>query len=195
MTDKLRVIYIPGIGDASQGSGQRKAVGFWQHYGVKQDVYEMSWADQVPWRTKFSQLLDYIDRLHADGHRIALVGVSAGASGAINAFAARSDKIAGVVCIAGKIHRPEAIGPRYRRNNLSFIESVEATEASLAKLSSTERQRILCRYALIDGIVARQDSKLAGAKNQLSPTVGHGLTIGFQITVGAPSLLRFLKRQ
>ena len=155
----------------------------------------MKWYDDEAWETKFARLLARIDELHAAGHAIGLVGVSAGASAAINAFAARKDKIAGVVLLAGKVNRPNAIGANYRQRNPSFITSAYAAPESLRALNSSLRKKILSRFALKDGVVAREDSLIDGASNQMLLSVGHAPTIALQITFGAPLFLRFLKKQ
>lgn len=195
MTNKLHVLYLPGIGDAPPGSFQSRAVNYWKHWDIEVEIFELNWSDNVAWLAKFQNLLTRIDELLAEGRPVAIVGVSAGASAAINAFAARKDQIVGVVCIAGKVNRPHTIGPRYRSHNPSFVGSVEATAVSLEQLSPKQRQRILSRFALLDGRVARADSRVNGARNRTVPSIGHIFTIASQITLGAPSLIRFLKHQ
>jgi hypothetical protein len=188
--NKLHVIYIPGLGDIKPDN-QRKIVGFWRHYGVEPELFHMNWGDKEPWEPKFNKLLARIDKLSKDG-KVALVGASAGASAVINAYAARQDKIVGAVCISGKIHHPENIGDKYHKNNPSFITSAFEAPKSLEKIGLDNRKHILCRYALFDQVVTDRDSRVAGARNRRSPTVGHVVTIGFQLIFGAPSFLRFL---
>jgi pimeloyl-ACP methyl ester carboxylesterase len=191
---KLHIIYIPGLGDSNPTS-QRRVVATWKWWGVSAELFQMNWQDSVSWEDKFERLLERIDTVGASGQRIALVGASAGASAAINAYAARLNEVTGVVCIAGKINRPEAIGPRYRQNNPSFIPSAYQAPESLMKIDGAHRRRILCRYAPIDEVVRRSDSQIPGAHNHLSPTIGHVPTIALGITLGAPGLIHFLKRQ
>ncbi len=194
MTNKLHLIYLPGIGDAPDNSAQTKAIRFGTWWGVESEIFNLWWADNVAWPTKFNRLLKRIDELHDSGKTVGLVGISAGASAAINAFAAREDIIHGVVCIAGKVNRPESIGQRYRQHNPSFVESVEATASSLRQLSPPDKSRILSRYAWLDGTVTRSDSRIPGAHNHSVPAIGHVFTIATQIMLGAPSFIRFLKR-
>jgi pimeloyl-ACP methyl ester carboxylesterase len=194
MKSKLHVIYLPGIGDAG-GSFQPWAVRAWQRYGVESELYSMNWADDVSWQTKFEGLLKHIDELAEKGP-VALVGASAGAAAAINAYAARQDKIVGVVTICGKINNPDSIGQRYRSQNSSFVEAAYQTADSLKQVDDAHRQHILCRYAIFDQVIyTKADSKIPGAHNRLSPTFLHAPTIGLQITLGAPSFIRFLKKQ
>jgi hypothetical protein len=113
----------------------------------------------------------------------------------INAYAARKDKVAGVVCIAGKINRPEAIDRHYYVNNIAFVTSAHDCQQALQTLTGSDRARILSLFAVHDQLVRRSDSQVPGAHNRLSPTIGHAPTIAAQITLGAPSFLRFLKQR
>jgi pimeloyl-ACP methyl ester carboxylesterase len=167
----------------------------WRIWGVHPELFQMNWADSVTFNAKFVRLLTLIDTLADKGYEVSLVGASAGAGAAINAFAERKDKIRGVVCIAGKINNPESIGPRYRSQNASFVESAYLVPASLKKLDvSHDRPRILSLYGILDEIVPTKDSIIPGAHNRKVLTAGHAMTIATQLLFGAPLLLRFLKR-
>ena len=189
---KLHVIYIPGIGDDSLGQG--KIVRTWRWWRVESELFSMHWSDKQPWDTKFKELLERIDALANEGKLVGLVGASAGASAVINAFAERPT-VVGVVCIAGMIDQPDTIVRHFRQNNPSFVESAYRCQEALRKLSASRRQQILSRYALIDEVIRKEYSQISGARNRRSPSIGHFLTITTQITFGAPSFLRFLKKQ
>jgi predicted alpha/beta hydrolase family esterase len=194
MDKQLHVLYVPGLGD-NRISKQLKAIRTWRWWGVTPELLQMNWADKQPWEEKFERLLMRIDKLHAQNKEIALVGASAGASAVINAYAVRKDKIAGCVLIAGKVNRPSAIGNQYRKKNPAFVAAAYSCEQALTTLNNKDRQRILSRYALVDETVYKPDSKIPGANNRLVPTVGHVITIATQLTLGAPSFIRFLKLQ
>ncbi|HVX48424.1 MAG TPA: hypothetical protein VHA05_03655 [Candidatus Saccharimonadales bacterium] len=189
---KLHVIYIPGIGDDRTGL-QEKIIKTWRCWGVEAELWSMDWADTRTWDSKFEAFLGRVDSLAAGGQKVALVGASAGASAAINAYAARQNRISGVVCIAGKINHPETIGKRYRRKNRSFIESAEQCAASLKSLSPNKRDKIMSRYGAYDELVPKRDSRIPGAHNRTVLSAGHGVTIALQIIFGAPFFIRFLK--
>jgi hypothetical protein len=57
------------------------------------------------------------------------------------------------------------------------------------------RKRILSLYGWIDELVYKPDSQIEGAKNRMVPTIGHVVTIGFQLALGAPGFIRFIKQQ
>lgn len=193
MKKPLHLIYITGLGDARVG-GQQRAVATWHWYGAEAELFQMNWGDKQAWQPKFERLLARIDALLAADKAVALVAVSAGASAAINAFAARKNLLVGVVCISGKVNRPQAIGSRYRRNSPAFVTSAQDCQQALASLEAPDRRRILSRFAIFDGIVTVADSRIPGARNRFVPTIGHLPTIAVQITIGAPSFIRFLKR-
>lgn len=194
MKKRLHIIYIPGLGD-HRPTGQARAVKTWRGWGVDAEMFQMNWADDVEWRVKFERLLARIDELLAQDKDVALVGASAGASAAINAFAERKNKIVGAVLIAGKVNRPEKIGNHYHKKNPSFIKSAYAAPTSLKELRSDDRKRILSRYAFADETVYKPDSRIEGARNRIVPTIGHAPTIAIQLIFGAPSFIRFLKRK
>ena len=194
MSKQLHVIYIPGIGDHKLGR-QRMAVDMWKHYGVEPEICAMIWNDGQSWESKFKLLLNRIDELVAEGNLVGLVGVSAGATAAINAFAARKDILVGVVCVAGKINRPETVGGLYKAQNPAFITSAYACQDALKTLGTDDLGRIQSRYGLFDNIVLTRDSHINGAHNKRVFMILHIPIIAMQIYLGAPSILKFLKRQ
>lgn len=155
----------------------------------------MNWEDNESWDLKFKRLLKRIDTLSAEGKSVGLVGASAGASAAINAFAERKNNIVGCVLVAGKVNRPETVGARYINCNPSFIESLSNCQKALSTLGNDDRKHILSRYALADETVHKPDSRIPGANNRIVPCLGHFFTIATQISIGAPSFIRFLKQQ
>jgi pimeloyl-ACP methyl ester carboxylesterase len=187
------VIYIPGIGDDYKGF-QGRIVKSWRLYGVMPILHEMPWMDTAGLQPKLAKLLDKIDSLTADGYRVSLIGVSAGAGAAINAFAARPEKVNGVVCICGKINRPELIGKIFETKSPAFLESATLVKDSLAKLQSLEKLcRLQSRRSVYEWVVKPPDSYVPAAQNVVVPSVGHAFTILTQALFGVPFFLRWLK--
>jgi pimeloyl-ACP methyl ester carboxylesterase len=191
---KLQIIYITGLGDR-EPRGQRRAISLWRFYGVEPVLFQTNWGDKQPWESKFKRLLGMIDEASADGKKVALVGVSAGAAAAINAYAARKDKIVGVVLIAGKVNRPQTVGEWYKRTNPAFVTAIQDCQKALASLSSSDLRKVMSRYSLADQRVVIADSQIKGAHNRVILGVGHFLTIALQITFGAPFIIRFLRQR
>ena len=189
---KHHVIYIPGIGD-TKATWQKRVVKTWRLWGVTPHTFQMIWADGEAFEPKFARLLQLIDDCAKDG-KVSLVCASAGASAALPAFAERQDVIGGVVCIAGKIHHPGAIGGSYRSQNPAFVEAAHGVAAALQRLDGRLGD-ILSIRAAFDPIVPARDSVLIGAENRVTMTMGHAVTIGTQLIFGAPRFLRFLKQR
>jgi pimeloyl-ACP methyl ester carboxylesterase len=189
----MHVIYIPGLGD-HRSHLQQLAVKFWPIFGVKTSCYLMRWNDKEPFAPKLSRLLAMIDELARSGDKVSLVGTSAGASAVLNAYAARPDKIAGVVCICGKINNPPAHSPRYIENP-AFKESLMELQRVLPKLGPKQRARIMSIRPLADNIVLPADTIIPGAREKLVPTVGHAFSIGATLVFGAAMMMRFLQKQ
>ena len=188
------VIYIPGIGDDVKML-QSTLIKRWRLYGVQPLVHEMPWMDKEPFAPKLERLVALIDDLYDKGHTVSLVGASAGAGAAINAFAARKNKVNGVVCIAGKVNNPNSIGDGYRQRSPAFLESALQVQFSLDILDDGDyRKRTMSRYAVFDPVIPREDSIVLGGINKTVPTIGHSATIAEQLLLGAPNYLRWLKQ-
>ena len=191
--ESLHLLYIPGLSDKQTLGPQLRAVKTWRWWGVRAELFRINWYDNEPWESKLQRLLLRIDTLRANGHQVALVGASAGAMPAICAYAARPKMVIGVVTIAGKINRPEAIGDRYKKDNPALMPAAEACQSALQKLTDKQLSNIQSRRALYDEVVKKPDSYLPGAHNTIVPSAGHALTIAVQLLLGAPSFIKFLK--
>src|SRR6478752_6076210 len=95
------VIYIPGLGD-QRTQGQMLALRLWRRPGLYVEMFVMHWYDSEPYQDKFERLLKVVDRHLEAGETVSLVGASAGASVALNAFADRQEKVNGLVGLCGK---------------------------------------------------------------------------------------------
>lgn len=186
------VIFIPGLGDTSpNGALQCQVIKLWRVWGVRPYCFTMDWSGQASFDTRFKSLLMLIDeRLEAGA--VSLVGASAGATAVLNAYAARP-ACSGVVCIAGKINKPETLSGTYRQKQPLFWESAHRTPKALRALNSKQRQSILSIRAYRDELIPASESTVSGAVNRQTKTVGHVITIAVQMVIGAPFFLRFLK--
>lgn len=187
------IIYIPGLGDAKL-QGQGFIMNVWRAYGVNTIVHPMRWAEDAPFEPKFKALLQLIDDLHSEGKTVSLIGVSAGASAALNAFASRSDVLHRVVCICGKINNLKAINESYFIKNPTFKGSVDRLEKSLSQLGTDDRSRIQSIHPLFDDVVPIKDTKIKGAYEKTIPSVGHLVSIGYALTIGSFGIIKFIKK-
>lgn len=194
-SNNLHIIYLPGVGD-SDPDLQRRVVSSWRLWGVESELLHVNWASNETWPDKLTRILSRVEELKSAGKNVALVGASAGASAAVNAYSARPTQISGIVLICGKLKNASDIGPKYTTANPALVDSVTASDASLRLLGADKKAKILTRRAFFDEVVTtKSDSIVEGARNRVSFTIGHAITIGFQLVFGAPSFIRFLKRQ
>ncbi len=187
------IIYIPGLGDRSL-RGQGVVLKLWQIYGVKTRIYRIFWADNKPFEDKFQNLLKEIDRLSEAGNKVSFVGVSAGASTALAAFAQRKSVISGVVCICGKINNAQTVHEVTYKQNPSFKESMKKLGKNMPELDKASRGRILSIHPLHDNIVPLNDTKIKGAREKTILTAGHIFSIVYAITIGSFGIVKFLKQ-
>jgi len=188
------VIYVPGLGDAKM-HGQALVVKLWRLFGMRGHVVPMWWATGKALEPKLKRLLDKVDELVAAGHEVSLVGSSAGASAVLLAFAQRHSHISGVVCICGKIQHPETINPMYFKVNPAFKTALEELQDVLPTLAPAVRYRIMSIHPLRDDQVPPADTIIRGAREKTIWTSGHVFSIAVALTLFAPSIMRFLKRQ
>jgi pimeloyl-ACP methyl ester carboxylesterase len=191
---KHYVIYIPGIGD-NKYLIQGILVWLWRFYGVKAVTRTMNWADGEGFDEKLTRLLVEIDAHLAKGHKVSLVAASAGASAALNAFAARPNGISGVVSICGKIRRPESVSETTYRINPAFKQSMLLLQKSLGQLGPEERKRILNLHPLSDPVVPPTDTIVEGSQEKIMKTMGHSMGIIVALSIYGRYICRFLKQQ
>src|ERR1019366_397352 len=113
------VIYIPGLGD-NKAQGQKLVVKWWFIYGVSGRCHQMKWSDGEPFEPKLKRLIAEIDELNSKGYAVSLIGSSAGASAALNAFAERKNVLGGVAIICGKVQNIDTVRPEYFKRNPAF---------------------------------------------------------------------------
>ncbi len=187
------IVYIPGLGD-SRIKGQQTAVNAWKLQAVEPYLFQMNWANGEPFAPKLDRLLSLIDHLAAEGKTVSLIGASAGASAALNAYAVRKASINGLVSICGKLGGVESVHPTTYSRNPAFSDSMRLLSASTAALKPETRIRILSTYPIADESVPIADTKLLGVHQKRMPVVGHFAGIAYGLTIGSFGAIRFLKR-
>jgi pimeloyl-ACP methyl ester carboxylesterase len=186
------IVYLPGLGDDTFGPAQTKLLKLWKVYKLNAHYHYIGWADGEAFAPKLERILAAIDK-HAKGQTVSLVGTSAGASAALNAYAARKDVIHSVVCICGKLRNPQTIVPARFKQNPAFQDSLTLLPSSLATLTSADRKKILSIRPLKDNMVPPADTFIEGARTALVPTAGHGLSILYALTIGSRRVASFIK--
>lgn len=162
----------------------------WRRQGLYAEVLPMRWADPMPLQPRYDILLKKIDTLSQDGHRIVLVGTSAGASVAVSAYADRQKAVYGVVTICGKLQGdiPEVI----EELNPCFADALQKLEAKKTALNPKKRRRIMTLYAWRDAIVPAEEATFDGVHSVMLPTAGHNITCSIILLTQAKRIARFL---
>lgn len=186
----IHLIYVPGLGD-NRSYGQEDAIKRWQKFGLDTTYFPLGWADKEPFAPKLKRLLAKIDDLADAGYQVSLVGVSAGASAVLNAYAIRP-KIHRVVLIGGKVNNPQTIGNKIYQQNPAFKESVFMVSKRLSKLSPDKIGRIMSIHPLYDGRVPVADTLIPGAVEKTVPVIGHILGIFFTISLRGKMIADFI---
>lgn len=190
------VIIIPGLGDGV--TLMELAVRSWQKKGLTPLVYAVGWRDgEQSFTPKLTRLLALIDKLHASGKTVSLVGTSAGGSAGLNAFIERRDMVHRMINVCGRLR----VGPRSglwsfedkTRTSMAFADSVRMCEAHQTTLTDGEKKRILTITPLFDETVPASTVGLTGSHNIVIPTVEHVLSISLAMTLLSSKLTSFLK--
>jgi|SRR3989344_771958 len=185
------VIFIPGLGNRK--AGIMLLTKHWKRYGFEPIVHSVGWNSE-PWQPKEKRLVELIGSLSAAGNRVSIVGISAGASAAMNAFALRKEIIHRAISLCGCISVRDA-KTKAGLESRAFRESLTAFETQERNLSSADRQRILTLYPRFgDGRIERDDSLLEGSRHVEIPCGGHALSIGLTLTIFSQPLILLLRQ-
>ena len=190
-----QILYIPGFGGERDANIQIKALKKWQKLDVEVHFMPIDWADGEPFESKLERTIKQIEELYGRYGKISLVGVSAGASLAINAYVEMRDAVSGVVFICGKLRNPEGVNERYFAGHPAFRKSVFAGGANVENLTKQDKAKMLTLRSLFDGLIPAHDSRIPGVKKKFIPMVTHAPTIFLAITIYKRIAVNFLKRR
>ncbi len=191
------VLVIPGLNDHLQYSKYVWATNvFWRKQGVVPHVVWMDWMiDQKPFNHRLKKLVSLIDSLSRE-NTLSLVGFSAGASAAINAFYERKKVVHRVVSVCGRLRVGEGVTPTLiwaSKFSKPFAESVRLCQIQQMKLTPQDLKKVLCLRAWFDELVPESTSFLPGASNKTLPMVEHLLTGAAAATVFSKIIIDFIK--
>ena len=185
---KHHVIYVPGIMD-DVAYVQSTLVRLWRRHDVIGHTHSMPWVGAADYPAKARRLIALIDRLHAQGHTVSLVGASAGASAVLNAYYERLDVINGVVLICPKINNSNNVGLKITAKNPSFIQSLKVLEVRLPQLTDGAKQRLILLLSPRDGLITREDSLITGVHEQMLPSLRHNAAILYCLSFGSKKVV------
>jgi hypothetical protein len=194
---KHKVIIIPGLGDPVEPT--RKASNHWRRHGLEPVIYPMKWrTDNKSFESKLKGLIEKIDEFVENGDTVSLVGTSAGASAAINAFAKRKSSIHKVINICGRLKKGSSVGFRsfevQSKSSPAFAESIRVCEENLKNFSKKDLEKIMTvKPAFGDQLVPHNTVVIKGARNIRIPTIEHVFSILMSLTLFSRPLIKFLK--
>ena len=191
MANVLHIIYITGLGD-QKPNYQPQIIKQWEKFGVVPHYFAVGWSDGEGFEPKLKRLCGLIDELSGQG-RVSLVGVSAGAGAALNAYVERKDKTSGVVFICGKIIGYDSVNPRYFRENPAFDESLALTQRNLEKLTEKDKSKMLSVRPIYDETVPIPATMIPGVESRLIISAFHIPSIFLALTIYKRGFLNFLK--
>ncbi len=173
---------------------QPQIISKWQTQGVIAHYHAVGWADGEAFAPKLDRISQQIDELYADGNLVSLVGVSAGAGAALNAYMKRPEKITHVVYICGKLIGYDNVNPRYFKQNPAFSDSLKLTQQNLAKLTDKDKAKMLSIRPLFDNVVPIKVMQIPGVKSQTIISVWHIPSIFLAITLYKRVITNFLNQ-
>lgn len=140
------------------------------------------WRDSTKkFQTKLEELLKLIDNLNGQGHKISLIGSSAGGSAVLNAFLKRKNIIHKVVNICGRLRQGPQTGfwsfKNRTKTSPAFAESVITFESKETELTAEDKKKILTIPPLFDEGVPASAVIIPGALNKTIPIIDHYLGI------------------
>jgi len=188
-------IIIPGLGDhAGITAWTTKR---WLSHGLNPIIYPMSWNDGEEFKPKLEGLLEKIDEYASTGEKLSLIGCSAGASAALNAFCERKDRINKVISICGRLRTGSQTGFRSlksrARSSPAFKQSVELFESRQPLLSAQDKKKIITVSAKFgDELVPANTSAIEGCCNIDIPIMEHTIAIYTALTVFYGRLISFV---
>lgn len=190
---KHYIIYIPGLGDHYDGV-RHFFLRFWKIYGVQTQLVPMQWYDGESYQTKYDKITAAVTDAKEKGYTVSLVGESAGASIAMNAFA-RNESLHRLISLCGVNSFHASVSPRILAKSPAFKESLWHLTASQEKAVSQRRKDIISIAALSDSTVSVSKNRINGVKNMRVFSVGHITSILLCLSLFSFILVREIKRK
>jgi len=191
-----KIIVVAGLGDNKLEL--TIASNWWKKEGLEPIIFLPRWENKKGVKPKLARLLKMIDK-ESSKDKIFLIGISAGASLAMNAFLKRLGKVEKMVSVCGRLKMgwsDNEISKKLQKNTLTrraFKESVKLLEDKIKDLKEEDKKRIMTVSAEYgDELIPIQTSKIDGADNITIPTIGHLITITSAMTNNFGPIKKFL---
>lgn len=189
--DTVHIIYISGFGSSYDGI-RRFLLKFWSLYGVSTQLIETKWSDGQSYDAKLKKVNDAID--YNSDKKIVLIGESAGASLAINAYIKRPKDLYRVMSLCGKNFGANSVSERFFSKNPAFKESIHTSDITIKRMSDIERKNFTSVYPLKDFLIPVRETILPGSRVVRIWSIGHLTSILLSLSVYSFILVREAKR-
>ncbi len=164
-------IYIPGLGDRSNGLRQL-ALARWKAKDTGVTFVPMNWANkQESYEDKYQRVAEAIQKL--SGEKIILVGESAGGAMALLAFSRHLAAVHSVVTICGYNHGARDVHIAHKQRHPAFYRLMPSVDRIVASLDADACSRITTIYSTSDFVVTPSHSHIDGARKVILHTPGH----------------------
>lgn len=188
------VIFVPGLGDKVHFA--KLVTKLWKSDEICIFVFDTQWKSKETFVKKLARLIRQIDTLSKNDNKISLIGMSAGGSLVINAYAQRKDKIHKLITVSSRLLKGKEAFPSLSLASLgfpSFKESVTRCEVLLASFRLTNKAKLMTTQSLLyDGIVPLSTMTIPGIKNLKIPIPFHSLSIAATLTIYRKQIINFL---
>ncbi|MFZ2206792.1 MAG: hypothetical protein WA061_03975 [Microgenomates group bacterium] len=194
MSTSNHVIVIPGLGNGVDR--HIWASNRWKKFGIIPHVFDVRWKiEEKGLSEKLLRALELIDSLLETNSHISLVGNSAGSSFALNLFGERRKSIDKVIINCGRVR--DGDWPWFTFNQAtelspSFKESVLKAQELEKTFTPYDRSRILTLRPLFDEVVPPSTVSIQGAKNTVTPSFEHSLSIALNMTLFSKQIIDFI---
>ena len=187
------MIYVPGIRDDLYFI-QSVLIQCWRLRGVRPIMRTMPWSGEEGFEPKLARLVSGIDTYRQQGHRVYLVGASAGASAVLNAYAQRKGDVQGVAYICGKVNYPDTVSSQTYAQNPAFKTSMTQLQDTISTFVESDKRKLCSFYSSADTTVPYKDTVIEGVLEQKLPPLRHGWAILYTLSFGFGNLLQTLKK-
>lgn len=189
---KHHIIYISGLGDHYDGV-RRACLFFWRFFGVEAELAAMKWYNGRPYNEKLQKIRDSIERAQNNGQTVSLIGESAGASIAMNAFA--TDKsLNKIISLCGVNNGRTHISKLILEKSPAFEKSIRLLPGSQKLALENRRNQITSVTGLVDRTVPVEKNIIPGVEQIKIWFIGHIPTIFLCLTLGSFVLIREIKK-
>lgn len=194
MVSSNYVIIIPGLGNGV--IKHEWASNSWKEFGIVPHVFDAKWRiEENGFQPKLDRALKLVDSLTNKNSRISIVGNSAGSSFALNLYNERKKQISRVIINCGRVRDgdwPWFTFDQATKSSPSFKESVLRAQQLEKTLTRNDKQKILTLRPLFDEVVPPFTVPILGAKNVVTLSIEHSLSIALNMTLFKRRIINFI---